>query len=1634
MKTSNERVTKNGRLSFRKIFQALFIVSLIVMNNNVFSQTSKSIYFIGNSVTDAINYDGLKSIALSEGNTDLIARHMIPGTSLSWLWDHPQDGFFEAPYGNYSNALGNYTWDYISLQPFDRNIDGSEGDRVMCSNFINAAKNKSPNGTIIVYSRWPRSPYGDDITNPGRTGNLWNSLWLRSTNEANECRKFFEDLTVVLRNDFSGRKIILSPVGEVFYQLNVKMMNGQVPGFSNIWQVYSDGIHLAGVGSYIAALTYYSAIHKADPRGVSVPSQFGIINASVVSVIQQTVWEVVTSYKDANGLSWSDFYDSSVSVTGVTLNQNSIALQIGSTSQLTATVTPANATNKSVTWVSSNTGIVSINSTGLATGVAAGTAIITCTTVDGNKNATCTITVSSAGETEIASGRTATASSNYGGWEASKGNDNNTGTGWSSADGNALPQWWKVDLGSAQTISKSVITFEPGYSARYKIEVSSDNSTWTSKVDKTSASFGGIQTDVFSATNVRYIRVTITSSSDGYAYFMEFKAYKPGSTISVTGVTLDKTSMILNPSATSTLVANVIPIYATNKTVTWTSSNTAVATVDATGKVTAVAPGNATITVKTSDGNFTSTCSVRTNAAPTAVLNATPVSGAAPLVVSFNAAGSTDPNADDFILGYDWDFGDGSAHANSNAPSHTYAAIGTYTATLRVMDNRDFYSAPVTKVITVSGTGDLLAGYTYSCGEYATVNVTGTMDIAYGANGSYKYLYNQTANVGCDNNTFGGDPIFGVAKSCYTKTSTIITNTITARGQNTPNEGIDKLTDGNKFTKWLDFSATSWIQFQYSNAKTWNKYEITSGNDEPGRDPKNWTIKGSNNGTTWTTLCTETNQTWAARNETKAFLFSNSTPYSYYRFEISANNGAAIIQMSELTFSSGIIPPIGSNMIGIGIGGKDDYDGIKLYADAFRNHREWTKPGGGEPNTDVNYWPLEDASTVVWHGISNMNGTYKLSFTGNATVTTEYGSASVQNKLYDAANNKTTADIIYNSTDGSGLKINFTGTSGGVKNVKLMRPVSIGSSTSYTTEYFTNQAKTLLNKFSVIRFLDFVSVNGCQIANWSDRTLPSYSSPASRTFGTGVDGSKKGAGAPWEDAIQLCNELDKDMWVNIPHKATSDYIRQLAILLKNNLETDRKIYIEYSNEVWNTAGGFDQSHQNKDAALSEVAAGGSPLNFDGLTDGLGWDYGMRRVGLKIVEASNIFRSVFGDAAMMTKVRPVLMSQLGYPGGTLTHSLNFISDYFNNPAYVQTPHPPKYFLYGAGGSAYYGEEHDASVDEIFNSFPDANYETDLKRDMNYCASFGLKRIAYEGGPSLDPTYNDAREAVRKAAWNDPRMKTAMVNAHNIWSEIGGDLLVYYVARQGHEWGFFNDIDDLSHPKIQAIDELNATPKAALTYGNVPPFNIDGKAFSMQRWDWVSPGTGSQRITPIEWVSYVFRVTTAGNYNVSIDYSNASNSGLRFLLDGTEIGGETLGSNGTSSTFTLSNLQVGTHAIMVKSAINNFDVDRFKINTGAGTKNIVDASPNNINNQNSINISVYPNPAKEFININMTSANNSNAIIRLTDISGKLVLSETKSLSEGNNSMIINTCDLNSGLYILKIQNGNEILNEKILINK
>ena len=163
------------------------------------------------------------------------------------------------------------------------------------------------------------------------------------------------------------------------------------------------------------------------------------------------------------------------------------------------------------------------------------------------------------------------------------------------------------------TLNKIVLELYMGGSETLKATITpagatNQNVTWTSsKPTVATVDANGKVT----AKSLGMADITVTTKDGGYTATCRVGVVRrPGGDVSVTGVTLNKTTLKLSKGTSETLTATVAPTNATNKKVTWTSSDPAVATVDASGKVTGVAKGTATITVTTENGGHTATCAV----------------------------------------------------------------------------------------------------------------------------------------------------------------------------------------------------------------------------------------------------------------------------------------------------------------------------------------------------------------------------------------------------------------------------------------------------------------------------------------------------------------------------------------------------------------------------------------------------------------------------------------------------------------------------------------------------------------------------------------------------------------------------------------------------------------------------------------------------------------------------------------------------------------------------------------------------------------------------------------------------------------------------------------------------------------
>ncbi len=307
--------------------------------------------------------------------------------------------------------------------------------------------------------------------------------------------------------------------------------------------------------------------------------------------------------------------DNTIPVQSISLNYTSVTLDVGGSGILEAYVYPDNATNKKVTWSSSNRNVATV-SNGKVTAKKAGTATITAKTSNGKK-ATCKVTV--------------------------KGNSSGGGSEPEPEDPDdpEEPEQPTKPGGGTTTaepryivVNRNSITLSVGATDRVVATVSPDNAdqtiTWSSnntsiaKVNSSGVITGvapGVTSITATAKNgvKAQVKVTVTDPSGGSG---------GGDYVPLTGLSLNKSSITLNVGSTSQLSVTYQPTNTTEKGIVWSTSNKNIVTVDQNGKVTAVASGSVTITAKSNNGKYEAYCTVNVNKiAPTGVsLNKTSVS------------------------------------------------------------------------------------------------------------------------------------------------------------------------------------------------------------------------------------------------------------------------------------------------------------------------------------------------------------------------------------------------------------------------------------------------------------------------------------------------------------------------------------------------------------------------------------------------------------------------------------------------------------------------------------------------------------------------------------------------------------------------------------------------------------------------------------------------------------------------------------------------------------------------------------------------------------------------------------------------------------------------------------------------
>ena len=532
-----------------------------------------------------------------------------------------------------------------------------------------------------------------------------------------------------------------------------------------------------------------------------------------------------------------------------------------------------------------------------------------------------------------------------------------------------------------------------------------------------------------------------------------------------------------------------------------------------------------------------------------------------------------------------------------------------------------------------------------------------------------------------------------------------------------------------------------------------------------------------------------------------------------------------------------------------------DWSATPVYVDLVRQARRFGTPDAPWDEAATlgpDGWPIGDFGVFLMTGQSRLSGTagrYKVAFRGRAVVGVVASNAVVANQVHDSARNRTTLDVVL--ADGADqLALKFTQTQGGIKDLTVLRPGYDPDDPPLFTRAFLDH----IARFGTLRFMDWLATNTDSGSGaWDARPTPEKVRHASK------------AGVPWEHVIALANQTGKDIWINVPARADDGYVRELARLLKATLRPDLRIYVEYSNEVWN--GQFPQFALNLALARADVQADPrSVLAYDGTTNVQRLAF--RRVALRLKQIGDIFRAEYGEAAMLTTIRPVLSGQIVQPYVTEI-GLAFVDAVYGPPArYFYAIAGAPYFNLGALQTAE-GLTTDQVLQAMEGSIAGLAAVNAFEKNRGLATWYGLRWIAYEGGAD---TFGAGSLAAKAAAGMDPRMEGLCLRYLQAWNEAGGDLFMWYTAGAGQwtsPYGTFELTTDLAvsdAPKIRCLDKALAAQPAVTRGRNAVPGSFPASSWLGNAQ--ANAATTVRYLHPGRHVDYLVHADRAGAYALTL----------------------------------------------------------------------------------------------------------------------------------------------------------------------
>ena len=354
--------------------------------------------------------------------------------------------------------------------------------------------------------------------------------------------------------------------------------------------------------------------------------------------------------------------------------------------------------------------------------------------------------------------------------------------------------------------------------------------------------------------------------------------------------------------------------------------------------------------------------------------------------------------------------------------------------------------------------------------------------------------------------------------------------------------------------------------------------------------------------------------------------------------------------------------------------------------------------------------------------------------------------------------------------------------------------------------------------FSVLRPMQTMSVNEgeypCEtpvpahdprcVQSWRSRTKPNHFTQFTPR------------GVAMEYMIELSNQVGADFWPGIPHAVDDEWVRRAAVMIRDQLDPKLKVYVELSNEIWNSNGDYPQHEYFRAIGRRDGLAAKDMPHDDP-------DFGRRAYVRRAAQVFRIFYKVFGRSAKRRLVK-VIPGHFGNPWHS-ERLLMHLADKSLNPSGIKADAVAVGAYFGgtaAYGLAGEGKEKSATVDVLLDraeaslgqpmdTIEDDTFAGFANAHRKIAKRYGITTIAYEGGQHL--VFGSGQPSplhqVIHAANRHPRMAKLYEKMFKLWYGAGGGVFAAYafVGNYGN-YGAFGHLEHIAQPledapKFQAL---------------------------------------------------------------------------------------------------------------------------------------------------------------------------------------------------------------------------------------